>query len=87
MATIKSSQSAKAISNIAALGSSEIISQFVAFIGLTCIARTLGPERFGIIRFTFILCGCIFGTGTVSILNQILPTIITVSIRDDNPEQ
>ncbi|WP_096893814.1 flippase [Candidatus Scalindua japonica] len=56
MATMKLSQSANVISNITALGSSEIISRCVAFVGLTYIARTLGPEGFGIIGFAFAMC-------------------------------
>ena len=57
MLTIKSSQSAKVIINIVTLGGSEVISRGVAFAGMTYIARTLGPEGFGIIGFAFALCG------------------------------
>lgn len=49
--------SKKIFGNIVSLGSSEIVARSVAFIGVTYLARKLGPEGFGIIGFAVALFG------------------------------
>lgn len=57
LATAGDFDSAKVIGNILSLGSGEIIARAVAFIGTAYLARTLGPEGFGIIGFVTALFG------------------------------
>ena len=56
-ASIKSSDSQKIVGNILALGSGEVVTRVVAFMGTAYLARELGPTGFGIIGFAMALCG------------------------------
>ncbi len=53
----KSFESGKILGNILSLGSGELIARVVAFLGITYVARRLGPEEFGIIGFAAALFG------------------------------
>ncbi len=53
----KSFESRKILGNILSLGSGELIARVVAFLGITYVARRLGPEEFGIIGFAAALFG------------------------------
>jgi O-antigen/teichoic acid export membrane protein len=53
----KSFESGKILGNILSLGSGEIVSRIIAFLGITYVARRLGPEEFGIIGFAAALFG------------------------------
>ncbi|MDQ3650759.1 MAG: flippase [Acidobacteriota bacterium] len=53
----KSFESGKILGNILSLGSGEIVSRTIAFLGITYVARRLGPEEFGIIGFAAALFG------------------------------
>ena len=49
--------SSKVVGNIVALGSSEFLVRMIAFLSMAYVARTLGPEGFGIIGFSIAICG------------------------------
>ncbi len=53
----KSFESGKILGNILSLGSGEIIARVVALLGITYVARRLGPEEFGVIGFAAALFG------------------------------
>ncbi|TMA06534.1 MAG: hypothetical protein E6J89_17890, partial [Deltaproteobacteria bacterium] len=53
----KSSDSTKIVGNVLALGTGEFLARLVAYVGITYLARRLGPVGFGIIGFVTALYG------------------------------